>query len=125
MRLKPTVFEVTRQRYCTSSLYTTSNDSVTNVFFTHAAFPLLPLSESCRAIAQPARVPRMEKFLQLLRPHSSGGDCRQFALHRFPVVAAKGHWQFLCFACSPALRLQNLGQDRAGCDPEILRAHGM
>src|SRR5205809_2394802 len=41
LRLNLTVFPVTRQRYCTSSLYTGSNDSITDVFFTHAAFPLV------------------------------------------------------------------------------------
>ena len=41
LRLNLTVFRVTRQRYCTSSLYTGSGDSIANVFFAHTAFPLV------------------------------------------------------------------------------------
>src|SRR5207249_7209459 len=122
VRLNLTVFAVTRQRCCTSSLYTTSNDPVTDAFSRTLRSPLLPPSERFRAMAQPAPVLRMERFLQQLTPHNSGGDYRRFALHRSLVVAAKGHWQFLCFACSPALRLQNHDQDRADFDPEIPRA---
>src|ERR1043166_5646576 len=125
MGLNLTVFAVTRQRYCTSTLDATWNDFIRGVFVAHSAFLLLPLSESFRAIAQPVRVLLSERSLRQLRPHNSDGDCRQPAFHRSPAADAKGHWQFLCFAYSPALRLQNHDQDRVCFDPEILRANEM
>ena len=86
---------------------------------------LLPLTEMFRAIALPVRVLRMERFLQQLTPHNSGEDYRQFALHRSSVAAARARRQFLCFASTRALRLQNHDQDHADCDPETLRGHEM
>src|SRR5262249_34065513 len=86
---------------------------------------LLPLSESFRAIVQPTRVLRTERFFQQLTFHNNGEDYHRFALHPPAAVAAKEYWQFLCSACSPVLRLQNYGQGRADFDPEILRAHEM
>src|ERR1041384_3076517 len=122
MGLNLTVFAVTRQGYFTSTLYATWNDFIRDVLVAHSAFLLLPLSESFRAIAQPVRVLLSERSLRQLRPHNSDGDCRQPALHRSPAADAKGHWQFLCFAYSPALRLQNHDQDRAGLAPSLLPA---